>query len=261
MVQITPPDPSGYCSFGVSLDVARLAIEQASLKIGEINPLIPTTFGDTFIHVSAFDVLIESEDPPFYFSRWPVDDVFDKIAGNIAPLIEDRCCIAFSTGSLFEALGRHLAGKRDLSAHSPFFTDALMDLVKCGAVTNRYKEFFRGKSLTSYAVGTPELMRWLHQNPLVEFQSIDKVYNPAVIGKNSQFVAVHAARKVGLSGHVALHTGKGSISAGPAEIIDIFYGAEISKNGRTLIESVTKGDHHVHKQIDDIGGRHHRQKC
>jgi RimJ/RimL family protein N-acetyltransferase len=77
-------------------------------------------------------------------------------------------------------------------------------------------------------------MTWLDQNPLVEFQGIDKVYSPAIIGRNPKFVAVHAARKVGLSGHVALHTGKGTISAGPAEIIDFFYGAEISRDGQTF---------------------------
>jgi acyl-CoA hydrolase/GNAT superfamily N-acetyltransferase len=234
IVQITPPDSSGYCSLGVTLDVARQAMEQATLKIGEVNPLVPRTFGDTFVNIGDFDLLVKAVDAPHYFSRWPEDEVFDKIAANIAPFIEDRSCIAFSIGPLFEALGKHLASKKDLGVHSPFFTDALMDLVKCGAATNRYKEFFRGKSLASYALGTPELMKWLDQNPLVEFQGIDKVYSPAIIGRNPKFVAVHAARKVGLSGHVALHTGKGTISAGPAEIIDFFYGAEISAGGRTF---------------------------
>ncbi|MCP3955403.1 MAG: GNAT family N-acetyltransferase [Desulfobacterales bacterium] len=234
IVQITPPDSSGYCSLGVTLDVARQAMEQAALKIGEVNPLVPRTFGDTFVNISKFDMLVKALDAPHYFSRWPEDEVFDKIAANIAPFIEDRSCIAFSIGPLFEALGKHLAHKKDLGIHSPFFTDALMDLVRCDAVTNRYKEFFRGKSLASYALGTPELMTWLDQNPLVEFQGIDKVYSPAIIGCNPKFVAVHAARKVGLSGHVALHTGKGIISAGPAEIIDFFYGAEISTDGRTF---------------------------
>lgn len=234
VVQVTPPDRSGYCSLGVTLDVARQAMEQASLKIGEVNPLVPRTFGDTFVNINDFDMLVKAVDAPHYFSRWPEDAVFDKIAANIAPFIEDRSCIAFSIGPLFEALGKHLAVKKDLGVHSPFFTDALMDLVKCGAVTNRYKEFFRGKSLASYALGTPELMTWLDQNPLVEFQGIDKVYSPAIIGRNPKFVAVHAARKVGLSGHVALHTGQGTISAGPAEIIDFFYGAEISPGGQTF---------------------------
>src|SRR5450756_2378470 len=90
-------------------------------------------------------------------------------------MVDDGSCLSFYSGALFEALGRHLARKRHLGVHTYFFTDALMDLIKCGAVTNRKKDNFRNKSLTAYALGTPELMQWLHRNPLVEFQGIDVV--------------------------------------------------------------------------------------
>ena len=234
-IQVTPPNEAGYCSMGVAVDVGRLAIEQASMVVGEINPDIPTTLGDTFIPLSDFDYLIRSTEKPIYFKRWPVDDVFDRVAANVASVIEDGSCMAFSLGPLFEALSRHLMHKRNLGFHSPFFTDALMDLVKSGAVTNRNKEIFRGKSLTSYAFGTPELMGWLNRNPLVEFQGIDKVFNPALIGQNPQFVAVLPARKADVSGRIALHFGKGNVTAGPGDVIDLFRGAELSKGGFTIV--------------------------
>ena len=234
-IQVTPPNEAGYCSMGVAVDVGRLAIEQASMVVGEINPDIPTTLGDTFIPLSDFDYLIRSTEKPIYFKRWPVDDVFDRVAANVAAVIEDGSCMAFSIGPLFEALSRHLMHKRNLGFHSPFFTDALMDLVKSGAVTNRNKEIFRGKSLTSYAFGTPELMGWLNRNPLVEFQGIDKVFNPALIGQNPQFVAVLPARKADVSGRIALHFGKGNVTAGPGDVIDLFRGAELSKGGFTIV--------------------------
>ena len=234
-IQVTPPNEAGYCSMGVAVDVGRLAIEQASMVVGEINPDIPTTLGDTFIPLSDFDYLIRSTEKPIYFERWPVDDVFDRVAANVASVIEDGSCMAFSIGPLFEALSRHLMHKRNLGFHSPFFTDALMDLVKSGAVTNRNKEIFRGKSLTSYAFGTPELMGWLNRNPLVEFQGIDKVFNPALIGQNPQFVAVLPARKADVSGRIALNIGKGNVTAGPGDVIDLFRGAELSQGGFTVI--------------------------
>jgi acyl-CoA hydrolase len=109
-----------------------------------------------------------------------------------------------------------------------------MDLVKSGAVTNRNKEIFRGKSLTSYAFGTPQLMTWLNRNPLVEFQGIDKVFTPAQIGRNPGFAAVLPARKVDLSGCMALHFGKGNVTAGPGDIMDLFRGAELSCGGMTI---------------------------
>jgi acyl-CoA hydrolase/RimJ/RimL family protein N-acetyltransferase len=233
-IQITPPNEAGYCSLGVAVDVSRQAMEQASLVVGEINFDIPTTFGDTFVSVSDFDYLVRSTEKPIYFDRWPVDDVFDQVAANLASVIEDGSCLAFSLGPLFEALSRYLVHKQNLGIHTPFFTDALMDLVKSGAVTNRYKEIFRGKSLTSYAFGTPDLMTWLNRNPLVEFQGIDKVFTPAQIGRNPRFVAVLPARKADLSGRIALHFGKGNVTAGPGDIMDLFRGAELSRGGMTI---------------------------
>jgi acyl-CoA hydrolase len=99
-VQITPPDKDGYCSLGVSVDVARLAMEQANLVVGEINTRVPRTLGDTFVQISAFDMLVQSDEPPVYFERWPDEPVYDLIAANIEPLIEDQSCIAFSYGTV-----------------------------------------------------------------------------------------------------------------------------------------------------------------
>ena len=234
LVQITPPNEAGYCSLGVAVDVGRQAMAQASLVVGEINPDIPVTLGDTFVPLSDFDFLVRSTEKPIYFCRWPVDDVFDRLAANVASIIEDGSCLAFSLGPLFEALSRHLVRKHNLGIHTPFFTDALMDLVNSGAVTNRYKEIFKGKCLTSYALGTRELLTWLDRNPLVEFQGIDKVFAPAQIGQNPRFVALLPARKADLSGRIALHFGKGNVTAGPGDVMDLFRGAELSKGGVTI---------------------------
>ncbi len=233
-VQITPPDEAGYCSLGVAVDVVRQAMEKASLIVGEINPQIPLTLGDTFVPVSDFDLLIRSTEPPIYFRRWPLEEIYEQVAANVASVIEDGSCIAFTIGPLFEALGRQLVHKHNLGIHTPFFTDPLMDLIKSGAVTNRHKEIFRGKSLTSYAFGTPQLMTWLNRNPLVEFQGIDKVFNPAQIGLNPRFVAVMPARKVDISGRIALHFGQGTVTAGPGDVVDLFHGAGLSEGGITI---------------------------
>ncbi len=254
-IQITPPNRLGYCSLGVSVDIAQQIISQAPLVVGEINPDVPQTLGNTFVSIDAFDLLVKSTEKPIYFDRWPYDEVFDKVAANVASAIEDGSCIAFSIGPLYESLARHLIQKRDLGIHSPIFTDALMDLVKSGAVTNRYKENFPGKSLASYAMGTPELMSWLDGNPLVEFQGLDKVFNPLRIGKNPRFVAVVNTRKVDLSGRIALHIGKGAVSTDPAEVIDFVNGAEISEGGYTICALPSrnlKGESNIRVSIDDI---------
>jgi len=234
-IQITPPDDSGNVCLGVSLDVARSAMRQASFVVGEINPKIPWTFGNTLVNISEFNLLVHSTEDLIYFERWKTGPPFDQIARRIASVIQDKSCIAFSIGPLFESLSLQLAGKRHLGVHSPVFTDALMDLIKKGAVTNLYKPIFQGKSIASYAFGSPELMTWLDRNPFVEFQGIQTVFDPVNIGKNPRFVAVIPARKVDLAGRIVLHHGKGNVISGPMELIDSFLGAQISRDGRIIV--------------------------
>ena len=253
-VQVTPPDDAGYCSLGVAVDVARQAMEQASLVVGEIHPQMPVTYGDTFVPVSDFDLLVESDRPLICFDRWPLDEAFDRVGENVAGLIEDGSCLGFSIGPVFESLGRHLVHRRNLGIHSPFVTDALMDLIKSGAVTNRYKETWRGKSLASYAFGTETLMKWLHRNPLIEFQAVDKVCSPLQVGRNKRFVAVLQARKVDLSGKIALHIGKGNLAVGPGEVADSLNGAEISRGGKTIVALTSRnleGESNIRLSVDE----------
>lgn len=233
-VQITPFDERGFASLGIAIDAAKPAMEKASLVVGEINPHIPRTMGNTFVHIDEFDCLVESQDPPIYFSRWPYDRVMAKVADNCASLVEDGSCLSFYSGPLFDALAPPLARKRDLGAHTFFITDALMDLINCGAVNNRQKGYFRGKTLTSYAQGTEELLKWLHLNPLVEFQSTDIVANYHRISFNDRVTGILPARKVDLTGNVALHTGKGNVTADPGQAMELFSAAEFSSGGRNI---------------------------
>ena len=233
-VQITPPDSRGYSSLGVSVDVAKHAMTQAAIVVGEINDKVPRTMGNTFVHMDEFDFLIHATEPPIYFPRWPFDDVIDRVAANVASLIEDGSCLSFYSGALFEALGKHLAHKRNLGVHTFFFTDPLMDLVKCGAVTNKKKGHFHDKSLTAYAQGTPELMKWLHRNPLIEFQGIDVVSDHMRISMNDRMIAILPARKVDITGGIALPIGRGNVTPGPGQAQEFFAGAEHSRGGRTI---------------------------
>ncbi|MBN1474767.1 MAG: GNAT family N-acetyltransferase [Syntrophaceae bacterium] len=232
-IQITPPDENGY-AYLAGVDVARQAMESAKIVVGEINKEVPRTMGDTLVNVADFNYLIESTEPPLYIERWPLQEIFLKIAANVASVIEDGSCISYGIGPLYEALAKTLAGKRNLGVHSPFFTDALMDLVKSGAVTNRRKGVFRGKSASSYIIGTKKLMSWLDLNPLVEFQPQDIIMDPQIIGLNDRMTAILPARKVDLTGNVALHTGKGNVTAGPGNVQELFMGTSLSHNGRTI---------------------------
>lgn len=255
IVQISPPNEEGLCSLGVSVDVAREAMEKATVTVGEIQPDAPFTFGDTFVHAADFDFLVVSAEKPLYFHRWPTCDAHKEIAARLAQIIEDGSCVAFFIGPLFEELGKELAKKRHLGIHSPFFTDALMDLMNSGAVTNRRKGTYRGKSLTSYAIGTSALLKWLDRNPLVEFQRIDKVFDPFVIGRNPKFVTVVPAHTVDLYGRISLERGRQDVASCPTEVMDLSYGAELSPGGRTIFALPSrneKGKTNIRLSIEDL---------
>ena len=233
-IQITPPNEAGYCSLGPAVDVAREVMAQAKIVVGEINEDVPFTFGDTFVSIKDFHLLVRSTRAPVIYERFRVTEEMDKVASNVASIIRDGDCLSFSHSPLFEALSPHLTGMKDLGIHSLYFTDALADLVKSGAVTNYRKSPFRGKSLTSYALGSRELLKWLDRNPLVDFQGTDYVCNPQLIAENPQFTAIYEASKVDLLGGVAFPL-KGAVMTGPGEAVDFLTGAEASKDGCTII--------------------------
>jgi len=260
-IQVTPFDEMGYASLGVAVDVARKVMEQASIVVGEINDQVPCTLGDTFVHVSDFDYLIESAEPPLYFSRWPTNEIYDKLGANVASLVQDGSCISFSIGPLFDALARHLVRKRHLGVHTAFLTDAVMDLIKSGAVTNRQKNTFRGKTLAAYALGTTELMRWLHRNPLIEFQSIDVVANPKIIGSNDNFIVILPAHKLDLTGGIVLPSGKGNIAAGPGEAQEFFMGAALSPGGHTVLAMPSRDRHGRPNLLLSVEDFHNQFSC
>jgi acyl-CoA hydrolase/GNAT superfamily N-acetyltransferase len=262
-IQITPPDEAGYCSLGVAVDIAREAMEKAKLVVAEINTKIPFTFGDTIVSISDFDLVVKSTEPPTYYKPKPVRPVIDHVAANIAQLINNGDCISFLVGPLFEALGHHLDKKRHLGIHTPYFSDAMMNLVKSGTVTNYRKSLYRGKSVASYAIGTPALMQWLDRNPLVEFQSVEQVFDPIQIGRIPNFVVVNEANKVDLLGRIAFPAGKNDITSGPGKSADLFSGAEMSPGGRNIIglpSRNTKGNPNIVVMLRSLRNQFHNRE-
>lgn len=254
-IQVTPPTPDGHCSLGLAVDIAREAMEQASLVVAEINRDIPFTFGDTVVSVDDFDMMVESTEAPFYADRWPVDQRYDRLAANVARVIEDGDCICFNAGPLFEALGPHLVHKKHLGIHAAYVTDALMDLVKSGAVSNYRKSVFRGKTVASYVLGSRELMAWIDRNPLVELQSVEQVFDPVVTGRNANMVVIDQAREVDLFGRVTFPFEAGHMDSGPGMTTDMVIGAEISPGGRSIFALPSrdaKGDPNIRVNLTDL---------
>lgn len=233
-VQITPPDRRGFVSLGVVADASRQAMERSTLVVGEISRDIPSTMGNTFVHISEFDYLVEATEPPLYFPRWPVPEVYKDLALNVASMVEDGSCIGYIFGPLFEALVEPLSRKKDLSVHSLIMTDALMELIESGAVSNRQKRFFTNKSVICYAQGTKELYQWLDGNPAIEFQGVDTLMDPLIMSTIKKYVKILPARKIDLTGIVALQVGMQNVTMDPGEVHSVFMGVALSPGGRTI---------------------------
>lgn len=233
-VQITPPDRRGFVSLGVVADASRQAMERSTLVVGEISREIPFTMGNTFVHISEFDYLVEATEPPLYFPRWPVPEVYKDLALNVASMVEDGSCIGYIFGPLFEALVEPLSRKKDLGIHSLIMTDALMELIESGAVSNRLKRFFTNKSVICYAQGTKELYQWLDGNPAIEFQGVDTLMDPLIMSTIKKYVKILPARKIDLTGIVALQVGKQNVTMDPGEVHSVFMGVALSPGGRTI---------------------------
>ena len=62
LVQVSPPDKHGYCSLGVSVDIARSAVNTATHIIAQVNPRVPRTHGDSLVHTKRFTSMVYHEE-------------------------------------------------------------------------------------------------------------------------------------------------------------------------------------------------------
>ncbi|MGV9141453.1 MAG: acetyl-CoA hydrolase/transferase family protein, partial [Promethearchaeota archaeon] len=183
LIQVSPPDPYGFCSLGINVDVAKPVAQSAYLTIAEINPEMPRTLGNSFIHMKELDYYIfnSTELLEFHFKK-KENDVAKRIGKNVANLIENKSTIHIGNGYLPNECLLYLKEKKDLGMHSHFITDNIIPLIKETVLTCRKKNFHPEKIITSFALGTRKLYRFINNNPYIEFFPSDYVCNPKYIG-------------------------------------------------------------------------------
>ena len=139
LIQVTPPDRFGFFSLGVSVEAVRAAVDAADLVIAQVNPLMPRTLGDSFVHVEDLDIIVEYEEPLLEVTSPEPDEISKTIARHITRLVENGSTIQVGIGSIPNAVLYGLAEKRDLGVHTEMFTDGLIDLIESGVVNNTQK--------------------------------------------------------------------------------------------------------------------------
>ena len=235
LIQVTPPDPYGFCSFGINVDITKPISQSAYLTIAEINPQMPRTLGDSFIHIKEINYFVYNDTPLLEYHFDEPDEIAERIGQNVANLVQNKSTIHVGFGDLPNGVLKHLGDKKDLGMHSHYITDNIIPLIEKGVLTCRKKNLFPGKIITSFALGTKKLYDFINTNPFIEFYPSDQVCDPRFIGKNNNLVSINSARQIDLTGQVNASTEGYTFYSGLGETIDFMRGAAFSKGGKPII--------------------------
>lgn len=243
LIQVSPPDPHGYVSLGVSVDIVRAAVDSATVILAEVNPQMPRTLGASFLHTDRIAKLIPVDYPLPELPAPSQDDVTERIGRFVAALIPDGATIQMGIGKIPDAVLRRLKNHHDLGIHTEMFSDGVVDLALEGVVTGRKKTLLPRKIVTSFLMGTKRLYDWAHDNPAVEMRPSDFTNDPFTIARNDHMVAINSALAVDLTGQVAADSVGGRFFSGIGGQVDFIRGAARSKGGRPIIAlpSTAKG--------------------
>jgi len=231
----TPPDKRGYMSLSLGLVIEKQLIESADLVILEVNRNLPWTLGDTQVHISEVDYLVENHVPLFESPPVPPTEAEKAIGGYIASLIEDGSTIQLGIGGIPNAITAFLMDRHDLGVHTEMFTDGMVDLYNAGVVTNRKKTLWKGKMVGAFALGTKKLYDFIDNNIGVEFQQGRVTNNPYIIAQNYRMVSVNTALQVDIYGQVCSQSIGTRHFSGTGGQLDTHRGAQMSPGGRGII--------------------------
>lgn len=236
LVQVSPPDNHGYCSLGVSVDVARSGVNNAKYVIAQVNANVPRTHGDGLIHSSRFYAMVECHEP-LYEARFgdKVGPDEMRIGEYVASLIEDRSTLQMGIGSIPDAVLRSLTTHKDLGVHTEMCSDGIVDLFEKDIINNKYKKIHPNKSVTGFALGTRRLYDYVHDNPAFQFLDIDYVNDPHVIRRNNKMVAINSAVEIDITGQVCSDSIGTYQFSGVGGQMDFMRGAALSEGGKPII--------------------------
>jgi len=235
LVQVSPPDEHGFCSFGVSVDIIKPAAEAARTVVAEVNQRMPRTLGDSFIHVNKLSYVVESDRPVLELPQHPFTEVHRRIGSHIAELIEDGATLQLGIGAIPDAVLSQLGDKRHLGIHTEMFADGVVELFDNGVITNERKTLHKGKIVTSFAMGSRKLYDFIDNNPVVEMHPSNYTNDPFIIAQNDNMVSINSAISVDLTGQVNSDSIGTRFYSGIGGQVDFVRGAARSKNGKAII--------------------------
>ncbi len=234
LVHCAPPDRHGYLSLGVAVGVTLPAARQAPLVLAQVNPNMPRTRGNAYLHRSQIDAWVEVDEPLLEYPPPLITEVERAIGRQVAALVPDGATVQVGVGAIPQAVLEALATHRNLALHS-LLVDASVALVERGVVTNAGKRVHRGRMDVAEAMGTRRLFAFVDDNPLVNMESSEWVHDPHVVAQLDRFVAINSGLEVDLTGQVTAESLGPRQVAGIGGQFDFVLGASRSAGGASII--------------------------
>jgi len=236
LVQVSPPDKFGFCSLGVSVDITRSGVDNAKLVIAPVNPRLPRTWGDSFLHLDEIDYLVPFEEP--LVEALPTvksNEVARRIGMYVSQLVEDGATLQIGFGNLPYAILEHLDTKNDLGLHTQLINDAMLPLFEKKVITNRRKSLLPGRAVASLCMGSEKLYSYVDNNPAFYFRSSEFVNDPSVIARNDHLISISSALEVDLTGQVCSDSVGYMFYSGIGDQVDFLRGSSMSKGGFSIV--------------------------
>jgi len=235
LVHVSPPDEHGFCSFGIEVGMTKPIAQSAKVVIAEMNPRMPRTLGDSFIHLSKIDHIVPVDYSLPEIRMGDISETVQRIADHVAGLIPDGATLQTGIGAIPDAVLTRLGTHKDLGIHTELFSDGIVDLIGRGVITGERKTLHPGKVIAGFVLGTQLLYDFIHDNPVIELHPQDYVNDPFVIAQNARMVAINSAIEVDLTGQVCADSIGPRLYSGVGGQLDFIYGASRSTGGIPVI--------------------------
>ncbi len=235
LLQTSPPDEHGYLSVGVSVDIVKAAAETARVVVVQVNRHMPRVHGDTFLHIDDIDFLVPYDEPLLEYYPAADTDIAQRIGNYVARLVEDGDTIQVGYGTIPNAVLANLRGKKHLGIHTELISDGIVELMRQGVVDNSRKTVNRGKTVATFCMGKRSTYEFLHDNPSIDFRSIDYTNNPLLIARQDNMVAINSALEIDLTGQATAESIGKTFYSGVGGQADFMRGAALARNGKTIL--------------------------
>jgi len=235
LLHLSPADEHGFMSLGVEVLASKAAAETAKIVIAQVNEKMPRILGDSFIHVSRVDKIVEVSEELPQLERKPFTEVERKIGHFIVDLIEDGSTLQLGIGGIPDAVLSALKGRQNLGIHTEMVSDGVMEAIEAGIITGAKKTFHPYKVILTFLLGSKKLYDFADNNPMFEAHPTDYTNHPFNISQNDNMVAVNSAIEVDITGQVCSDSIGTYIYSGFGGQVDFIRGAAHSKGGKPII--------------------------